>query len=206
MRLTLEQAEVRLGGETIFTGLGMMIACGGLTRDHGAVRGWQDDIAAPRRRADHAERGAAAARRPCRHRVSGRAAAALAIRTRQCGLRAARRAARPPRPRADRRACCSTSSGSTATIAAGKRPSALSGGMRRRVAVAPRARRRAPDGPAAAYAAAADLVRRPEICCGICGVRCGRLMSSPEGQAAGADMQKFATGGVDIFMFDMRIV
>jgi hypothetical protein len=29
---------------------------------------------------------------------------------------------------------------------------------------------------------------------------------SPEGQAAAADVQTFATGGVDIFMFDTRTV
>jgi uncharacterized protein (TIGR02118 family) len=29
-------------------------------------------------------------------------------------------------------------------------------------------------------------------------------IASPEGQAAVADVQKFATGGVDIFMFDVR--
>jgi hypothetical protein len=31
-------------------------------------------------------------------------------------------------------------------------------------------------------------------------------MGSPEGQAAVADVQTFATGGVDIFMFDTRTV
>lgn len=30
--------------------------------------------------------------------------------------------------------------------------------------------------------------------------------ASPEGQAAGADVQNFATGGVEIFMFDTRAV
>ena len=31
-----------------------------------------------------------------------------------------------------------------------------------------------------------------------------RAFASPEGQAAVADVQKFATGGVDILMFDQR--
>jgi uncharacterized protein (TIGR02118 family) len=34
----------------------------------------------------------------------------------------------------------------------------------------------------------------------------GRAFASPEGQAAVADVGKFATGGVDIFMFDQREV
>ena len=34
----------------------------------------------------------------------------------------------------------------------------------------------------------------------------GRAFSSPEGQAAVADVQTFATGGVDILMFDQREV
>lgn len=34
----------------------------------------------------------------------------------------------------------------------------------------------------------------------------GRAFSSPEGQAAVADVGKFATGGVDILMFDQREV
>jgi uncharacterized protein (TIGR02118 family) len=34
----------------------------------------------------------------------------------------------------------------------------------------------------------------------------GRAFASPEGQAAVADVQMFATGGVDIFMFDQREV
>ena len=33
-----------------------------------------------------------------------------------------------------------------------------------------------------------------------------RAFASPEGQAAVADVGKFATGGVDIFMFDQREV
>jgi uncharacterized protein (TIGR02118 family) len=33
-----------------------------------------------------------------------------------------------------------------------------------------------------------------------------RAFASPEGQAAVADVQTFATGGVDIFMFDQREV
>ena len=33
-----------------------------------------------------------------------------------------------------------------------------------------------------------------------------RAFASPEGQAAVADVGKFATGGVDIFMFDQRKV
>jgi uncharacterized protein (TIGR02118 family) len=34
----------------------------------------------------------------------------------------------------------------------------------------------------------------------------GRAFASPEGQAAVADVGKFATGGVDILMFDQRDV
>ena len=33
-----------------------------------------------------------------------------------------------------------------------------------------------------------------------------RAFASPEGQAAAADVQTFATGGVDMFMFDSREV
>lgn len=34
----------------------------------------------------------------------------------------------------------------------------------------------------------------------------GKALASPEGQAVGADLAKFATGGVDLLVFDSKVV